>query len=166
MVVAGCASPSRSGSGDDSALSGRLSVRVDETSTEAARSLSAGFELRGDAEQGSLALSTPLGTMLAQARWSPQQVVLVTPSGETRFADLPALTREMLGQALPVGALFDWLRGRPWPGAESHSSGRPVGSGFEQLGWQVMLDDLDSGLIVAQRLQAPRVTVRARLDPS
>ena len=81
------------------------------------RSVVAGFELQGVAEAGRLNLSTPTGQVMAQARWQPGRVVLVTPQGETPYASLDALTREVLGESLPVAALFDWLHGRPWPGA-------------------------------------------------
>ena len=160
-ALAGCASV---GEPHADALAGTISVRVEGASGEPARSLSAGFELLGDEERGSLSLSTPLGTVLAQARWSPQQVLLVTPQGRTPYADLPALTRELLGEALPVAALFDWLRGRPWPGAESRANRPPDEAGFLQLGWQVTLARFDEGLVVAHRMQPPAVTLRARMD--
>jgi outer membrane lipoprotein LolB len=41
--------------------------------------------------------------------------VLATPRGESTFTDLDALTRQALGESVPVSALFDWLQGRPWP---------------------------------------------------
>lgn len=120
--------------------------------------------MEGDADRGRLNLSTPFGTVLAQATWTPQEVWLVTPQGRTRYTDLPALTRDMLGEALPVAALFDWLRGRPWPGAESRATHPPDEIGFLQLGWQVTLARFDQGLIVAQRVEPPWVTVRAQMD--
>ena len=100
-------------------LSGRLAVRVEPLGNEAARSLSAAFDLRGDSRAGTLGLSTPLGSLLAQARWAPGDVVLVTPRETRRFASLDELTREALGESVPIEAWFDWLRGRPWPGAPS-----------------------------------------------
>ena len=109
--------------GGDS-FAGRLSVRVEPTGSAPARSLAAAFDLRGSAAAGSLGLSTPLGSMLAQARWQPGSVVLVTPQGSRRFADLDALTREVLGESVPIEAWFDWLHGRPWPGAREHAAGR------------------------------------------
>jgi hypothetical protein len=75
--------------------------------------------------------------MLAQARWQPGSVVLVTPQGSRRFADLDALTREVLGESVPIEAWFDWLHGRPWPGAAS--TPQTAGTGFRQLGWTVDL---------------------------
>ncbi len=163
-ALGGCASLGEPGASAADALAGRLSVRVDGASAEPARSLSAAFELLGNGERGSLNLSTPFGTMLAQARWSPQQVLLVTPQGQAAYADLPALTRELLGEELPLAALFDWLRGRPWPGAESRATRPPDEAGFLQLGWEVTLARFADGHIVARRMAPPVVTVRAQMD--
>ena len=145
-------------------LSGRLAVKVDADAGNAARSVSAAFELQGDPQRGRLNLATPLGSVLAQARWAPGLVVLITPQGERQFADLDALTSEVLGESLPVTALFDWLRGRPWPGATSTSNTPPAERGFEQLGWAVSLARFDDAWVVATRARAPTVTVRAKLD--
>jgi outer membrane lipoprotein LolB len=145
-------------------LSGRLAVRVAAAEGAPARSVAAAFELRGNADQGRLDLSTPLGSVLAQARWAPGSVVLVTPQGDTRFDDLDALTRAVLGESLPVAALFDWLRGRPWPGATSTPSVAPAEPGFEQLGWVVNLARFEDAQVAARRERAPVVTVRAQLD--
>jgi len=163
LLLAGCASVARPPAAGD-ALAGRLSVKVDATPASEARNLSASFDLQGDPQQGRLDLSTPLGTVLAQARWAPGRVALVTPQGETLFASLDDLTREVLGESLPVAALFDWLRGRPWPGAPSTPSEAPAEPGFGQLGWTVSLARCDQGWVAATRAQAPAVTVRAKLD--
>ncbi|HEY0857691.1 MAG TPA: outer membrane lipoprotein LolB [Albitalea sp.] len=145
-------------------LAGRLTVRVEPTARSEARNVTASFDLQGSPHQGQLDLSTPLGTVLAQARWSPDKVALVTSEGERRFANLDELTREVLGESLPVAALFDWLRGRPWAGAPSAPSAAPAEPGFLQLGWQVSLARFAEGWISARREQAPVVTVRAKLD--
>lgn len=145
-------------------LSGRLAVRVEASDGAAARTENAAFELQGNAQAGRLSLSTPLGSVLAQARWAPGSVVLVTPQGERRFDDLDRLTREVLGESVPVAALFDWLRGRPWAGAPSVATIAPGELGFAQLGWSVSLARFDDGLVVAKRESAPVVTVRAKLD--
>ena len=165
MVLAACASvrPPETGTAAE-VLSGRLSVRVDGVGSAAPRSMSAAFELEGGPAAGRFGLVTPLGTMVAQARWQPGQVVLATPQGETRYADLNALTRAMLGEPLPVAALFDWLRGRPWAGAASVATVPPAETGFEQLGWSVSLARFDEAWVSARREQAPVVTVRATLD--
>jgi outer membrane lipoprotein LolB len=162
-LLVGCATvPPPVAPASSDTLAGRLSVKVDATPTSEARNVSAAFELQGNPQQGRLDLSTPLGTILAQARWAPGKVVLANSQGETRFADLDALTREVLGESLPVAALFDWLRGRPWPGAASKPSSAEAG--FTQLGWVVSLARLDEGWVAAQRNLAPAVTVRVKLD--
>jgi len=149
-------------------LSGRLAVRVEPLGSEAPRSVSAAFDLRGDSRAGTLGLSTPLGSLLAQARWAPGEVVLVTPRETRRFASLDELTHEALGESVPIEAWFDWLRGRPWPGAPSDAaaafSSTPE---FRQLGWRVDLSSFAEGTIMATRESpAPVVTVRIRLDPA
>jgi outer membrane lipoprotein LolB len=161
-LLAGCATVGQQAPAGSATLSGKLSVRVDATATTPARSESGNFELKGTPEAGQLNLSTPLGTVLAQARWAGQRAWLATSQGETAYPDLDSLTQEMLGERLPVAALFDWLRGRPWPGAPS----RAVEGGFEQLGWSIDLARFGEGWVAAKRAQAPAVLVRARVDPS
>ena len=165
LSMASCASvPNGPALASGETLSGRLAVRVDAVAGAAARSVNAAFELQGDPQAGRLNLSTPLGSVLAQARWAPGTVVLATPQGERNFDDLDALTREVLGESLPVAALFDWLRGRPWPGAASTAMVAPAEPGFEQLGWVVSLARFDDAWVSARRERAPVVTVRAKLD--
>src|SRR6185312_16610681 len=128
-------------------LSGRLALRVEASPDAAAKAFSAAFDLRGDARAGTLGLSTPLGSTLAQARWSPAEVVLATPQGTRRFATLDELTRDALGESVPIEAWFDWLRGRPWPGAPSARS--TIDDGFDQLGWHVDLGRFAEGTVAA-----------------
>lgn len=161
-LLGGCASVGQRAPEGAASLSGKLSVRVEAGAGTPARSESGNFELKGTAEAGQLNLSTPLGTVIAQARWSGQRAWLATSQGETAYPDLDTLTQEMLGESLPVAALFDWLRGRPWPGAAS----RPQAEGFEQLGWSVDLARHGDGFITARRARAPAVVVRAKVDPS
>ena len=164
LLLGACASVPPPDASSADALSGRLAIRVDGVDGAHARSISAAFDLRGDAGAGLLNLSTPLGSVLAQARWAPGSVWLTTPLGETRFPDLDSLTREMLGESLPVAALFDWLRGRPWPGAPSTASVNSTTPGFEQLGWVVDLARFDEAWVAARRERMPVVSVRARMD--
>ena len=71
VLLAACATPPPA-PGEAPWTSGRLIVRVDESAGQAAQSLSAAFELRGDGESGELRLNSPLGTRVVQARWAPQ----------------------------------------------------------------------------------------------
>ena len=166
MVATACTTLQAPGTGARDALSGRLALRVEALGNAAPRAFSAAFDLRGDAQAGTLGLSTPLGSTLAEARWSPAEVVLATPQGTRRFASLDELTREALGESVPIEAWFDWLRGRPWPGAPSTASAMSS-QGFDQLGWRVDLDGFDQGSVAATRESPPpTVTVRIRLDRS
>ncbi len=141
-------------------LTGRLALRIEAHEGAPARSLSTQFELRGDAQAGSLQLTTPLGSTAAQARWRPGLAELITSEGTRRFADLDALAENLLGESLPLAALAEWLRGRPWPGAPSAARD----NGFEQLGWHIDLSRLAEGWVLAGRDRAPALSVRARLE--
>lgn len=159
LGLAGCATVAPPGAGE--VLSGRLSIRVD---GQPDRSVSGGFELSGTARQGALVLSGPLGTTALRAQWAPGAAVLSHPGGgETRYDDLDALARATLGEAIPMAALFDWLRGRAWTGAPA-SARADGGPGFEQLGWQVSLQRWDQGALEAVRSTPPVITVRARVE--
>jgi outer membrane lipoprotein LolB len=162
-LLAGCATVAPPPAAPGETLTGRIAVQIDAYAGAPARALNAAFELQGDAHAGRLDLATPLGTVLAQARWLAGQARLVTPQGTTQFDDLDALTREMLGESLPVAALFDWLRGRPWPGAPS-TLATAAGPGFAQLGWDVDLARFDESFVAARRIEPPSMTVRVRLD--
>lgn len=157
-LIAGCAALPP----PPASVSGRLSVQVDADATRAAQSFSAGFELNGNAERGSLQLSTPLGTTLARASWAPDVAHLVTPRGEQEFADLDELSQAALGEIVPLRALPDWLHGRPWPGAPSQVDSSDAG--FSQLGWTVDLARFDQGWLLAARAAPPTVRLRVRLD--
>ena len=158
LLVAGCATRAPA---DAAWTSGRLSVQVAATEERPASRLDADFDLRGDGRQGELRLNSPLGSRLATTRWSADEAVLDTGRGEVRYTDLESLSRQALGEVLPLRALPDWLAGRPWPGAPSVA--RPAG--FEQLGWQVSLAAFADGRIDAARSDPPpRVSVRVRLE--
>ncbi len=142
--------------------SGRLSVQVAADPSNAVRNLSASFDLRGDDQSGELRLSSPLGSLMAAARWVPGRAVLETSQGTVDYPDLESLAREALGEPLPLQALPDWVAGRAWQGASSQT----LDTGFEQLGWRVNLVGFSNGQIDAERMTAPIVKLRVRLDKS
>ncbi len=165
-LLAGCshlpqnAPPAYEAQATDAHYEGRLAVRVE---SDPKRSFSAQFALDGSGNAGRLTLSTPMGNQVALARWLPGRVWLVNSDGTREFDGLDALSRETLGEDIPLVAFFDWLGGRPWPGSPS----TPLSSdalGFRQLGWEVRLDRYAEGLLVAQRQQPSAVTLRAKLD--
>ena len=139
---------------------GHLAVRVDD---EPPRAFSAGFTLAGNAAAGELTLEGPLGTTAARARWAPGMAEVETAEGRRTHADLESLAEQALGERVPMAALFDWLRGRPWAAApaQAWTDGRV---GFDQLGWEVDLANWSQRRVVARRATAPVVTVRVRLE--
>jgi outer membrane lipoprotein LolB len=158
-LLAACASPPRQ-PGELPWTTGRMSLRIDATPTQPMQSVSAAFELRGDGTSGELRLNSPLGSRVASARWAPGLAVLSNSDGERRFGNLEELSREALGENLPLAALPDWLAGKPWTGAPHDSTE----AGFDQLGWQVSLARRSEGWIEARRSSPPAVLVRVRLD--
>ena len=159
LVAAGCAT--RPAAVDPTAwTSGRLAVQVEAGAERPASSLSADFDLRGDGRQGELVLTSTLGTRIARARWTVDEAVLDAGQGEVRYPDLETLSREALGEALPLRALPSWLAGRAWDQAPS----LPRDGGFGQLGWAVDLSDFGAGRVQAVRAAPPRVVVRVRLE--
>jgi outer membrane lipoprotein LolB len=157
--LAGCATVSTA-AGEAPWTSGRLSVRVAASPERSAQSVSANFELRAEGNGGELRLNSPLGTRMATALWATGLARLITPEGETSFNSLEELSRQSIGESLPLAALHDWLAGRPWPGAPHRANE----TGFEQLDWQINLVRQNEGWIEARRASPPEVLVRVRLD--
>lgn len=148
MWVSACATPASDGPRSDEARwAGRFSLTVH---SEPPQSWSAGFELSGSALAGDLQLSSPLGSRLAEVRWSASGAELQQGDRLTRHSSLDSLTAELGGTALPVAALFDWLRGRQAPVS----------------GWEADLSRQSEGRIVARRLQPlPGAELRLILQP-
>lgn len=149
LWLAGCAQPVlRPSDTSRGYWRGRLALRIDDRLEP--RSFFANFELSGAANAGELLLSSPLGTTLAQLRWSPQSALLRN-NGQTRaFDTLDALAIEATGTAIPIAALFEWLQGRAAPAD----------------GWQADLTQLEAGRLLARREQpAPAAELRLILEP-
>jgi outer membrane lipoprotein LolB len=148
VLLTACAHPDRPRDGEPASWSGRLSLQVQ---SEPAQSFSAGFELRGAADRGQLLLSSPLGSTLARLQWDGDAAQWQSAGQATRrFASLDALTTQLIGTAVPIGALFEWLEGRP----------------LAVPGWQVDLSQLAAtGRLQARRLSPlPLAELRVVLD--
>jgi len=158
MLLGGCASVVPPG--EPPPLAGRLAVSVAAHDSQAARSAGTQFELHGNAERGRLILTSPLGTTLARASWQPGAAEADTGRGVERHPSLDALAERLLGEALPLAALVEWLHGRAWAGSPS----TPLPGGFEQLGWQIDTSRRAEGRLTASRAAPPAITVRALLD--
>ncbi len=129
-------------------ISGRLALQVDasqdRTGAVAQRRLRLARQRRARRAAAEHAAGHDAGGRLAGR---PGEARLVTPQGERRFDDLDALSRDVLGESLPLRALPDWLRGRPWPGAEQPARPLQPGPGFAQLGWTIDLARFDAGRV-------------------
>lgn len=149
FFIAGCAQIPRAEGPETTETTfwrGRLALRVE---SEPPQSFFAGFELSGNAGQGELRLFSPLGTTLADLRWSPQSATL-TNNGETRqFESLDALATQATGSAIPIAALFQWLAGTQTSATD----------------WEADLSQLDAGRLSARRTQpAPATELRLILE--
>ena len=133
LALSGCGLPRRPP--DEQRLGGRASVSVGAVGSRPAHRESFEFEWLGTAESGQLTLLGPLGQIVAQLSWTPQRAQLRQAGQSTdRLAATPeVLSESVLGERLPVKALGDWLRGRPWGSAPAIATPE----GFAQLGWQV-----------------------------
>ncbi len=149
LWLAGCAQPVlRAPDPSRGYWRGRLALRIDDQSEP--RSFFANFELSGAADAGELLLSSPLGTTLAQLRWSPQSALLRN-NGQTRaFDSLDTLAVEATGTDIPIAALFEWLQGRSVPAD----------------GWQADLTQIQTGRLLARREHpTPAAELRLILEP-
>jgi len=163
-ALAGCAAPRLAPSQQNTSieLAGRLSLVSGPA--EAQKALYGGFRLvlQGQ-EAGEFEVFSPLGQMLARARWSPGQASLDDGRQTQRFASFDAMTRAALGVALPQAALQDWVRGQPASALPSQEL--PDGA-FVQLGWTVrpVWRDGRLALLQAQRGGADPAQLRMVID--
>lgn len=120
-----------------------MSLRID---SDPVQTFAALFELRGNAETGSLTLSTPIGSTLASLQWAPGEATLHDGRQTRRFDSVDALVQAATGAAIPVGALFGWLAGR----------------NDQVPGWTAELGQLAQGRLQARR-DAPLPTADLRV---
>lgn len=162
-LLSACASPPQP---PKQGWSGKLGYRVDATAAQRAQAGSALFELQGDAREGALLLQTPLGAALAEARWGPQGLSLSDGRQEQRLASLDelgaALGERLQAAPLPLAALFDWLQGRPWPGAPHAQDA----DGLLQLGWRVQREGQRLRLLRAAEGGSGAITLTLILNPA
>lgn len=148
-LLAGCAQPVRQLQGEAGAShhwSGRMALQVQDSQQQ---SFSAGFELQGRPEQGTLLVFNPLGSVIARLQWTPQGATLQQGENITESASLPELINRMTGSDIPVTALFDWLQGK----------NTAVG------GWKTDLSNLTQGRLRADRFSPPpEASLRIVLD--
>jgi outer membrane lipoprotein LolB len=138
VLAAGCASPPRATppEAETGVWSGRLALQVKDNPSQ---SFSASFELKGSAKAGELTLATPIGNILAVLAWEPGSATLRRNGQTQRFESVEDMAVRATGSAIPLAALFDWLRGVATP----------------VPGWHPDLSQLGQGRLVALRLDPP-----------
>lgn len=165
LVFGGCAAPQIAPAlkaADTLAVAGRLSLVSGQADGQ--KALYGGFRLLlQGAASGEFDVFSPLGQMLAKARWSPGQASLNDGRQTQSYASFDDMTRAALGVALPQAALQDWVRGRP---ASDLPAQRLGDGGFEQLGWRVQPTWRDGrlALLKAQRLGGAPAELRMVIE--
>ncbi|MES2090629.1 MAG: outer membrane lipoprotein LolB [Pseudomonadota bacterium] len=147
------------------ALQGQLSIKLEPFQGQEAKGVNLGFFFSGNTEGGQLDLMTPMGSQVAQVRWTREGAWLQTDQGERYFDSLPDLSEQVLGEPLPLSALMHWAKGRPAPDLPAPIDIAPTL--FEQSGWRIDTKNVAIGRIMAQRAatSAQRgITMRVRLD--
>lgn len=125
---------------------GRISLQIQ---SEPAQAFFAGFELKGQADNGELTLTSPLGSILGIMRWTPLDATLEQGGNIRRFASTDELLAQTTGAAVPISALFDWL----------------IGKNTSAPGWAADLTQQGNGRISAQRTNPlPSANLRIVLD--
>jgi len=170
-TIAGCATPTRIG-GDEAAFerTGRFAVTVSEAGapTEAVQG---GFAWRDAGGRLRIDLVNPLGSTLAQITVQSSAAMLEKADGTIeRAPDADTLMAQVVGVALPVADLRDWLHGRPGPGpvyaVQRDAEGRL--ESFMQNGWQLRLSRYDAqgpGLVRLDRRDGARqISVRLAMN--
>ena len=150
FFMAGCAQMPKATAQDglkNEFWTGRISLQVQ---SEPAQSFSASFDLKGNSERGELTLVSPLGNVLGVLRWAPGEALLDSGNGKVqRFASVDELMAQATGAAVPIDALFAWLRG----------------DNAAASGWSADLSRYQEGRISAKRSQpAPQADLRVVLD--
>ena len=123
-----------------------MALRVD---GDAPQNFSAFFDLRGNARAGELRLTSPIGSTLGLARWSPNEAVLDNGGRTYQFDSAVELIQAATGAAIPLDALFSWLAGQ--------EKAVP--------GWRADLSQFQSGRVNAWRdSPPPRAELRVIFD--
>ena len=146
LSLVGCATSRPRAEKSGSFWSGRLALQLQTTPPQ---NWSVSFELQGSAEQGQMALLSPLGTTLARLSWNPQSAWLEQGAEKTESSHLQSLSQKLTGTDLPISAIFEWLEGRE----------------TSAQGWEVDLSAFKEGRLSARRIApAPEALLRILLD--
>ena len=168
--LAGCASPALAPGSDRETFSrsGRFAVVVEQAAQDT-QAVQGGFLWRDEGRRLTIDLSNPFGSVLARIQIEPGRAELTRSDGSREIADSPdALLAQVVGQALPVAGLRDWLQGRHAGAAQVKTDSEGRLASLSQLGWQVQLSRYDAQgptlLQLARSDGGQQVRVRLALD--
>jgi outer membrane lipoprotein LolB len=114
---------------------GRLSAR------RGSEGVAANFTWAHAPDSDRFDVATPLGQVIARLSGDPSGVSVQRPGQvPVAYADWRALTRDVLGVAIPVDGLASWIQAQPVAGAafdlERDAVGRPLV--LRQQGWEIV----------------------------
>jgi outer membrane lipoprotein LolB len=159
-VLAACATVPETLPPGGFSLVGRVLVRYGD---EAA---SGRFTWRHTAAADELLISTPLGQGVAEITRRDGVYTLVAANGERySAADPERLTRQVLGYALPLEGLPDWVQGRPERGVEALTryDGERLAE-LRQRGWVIDYSGADERPPKRVRLTRGDLDIRLVID--
>ncbi|HET8868984.1 MAG TPA: lipoprotein insertase outer membrane protein LolB [Aquabacterium sp.] len=173
LLLAGCQTPPQTPASSpqapmvaDHEWQGHFSVKLGPWAGSGPEGQSFTFYLRSARGEAQLDLMTPLGTQLAQVRWSPSGTWIQSSKGTESYASLEDLSVQLLGEAVPLQALPYWLDGVPTPGSPAAHM-KPDHSGFEQSGWTIDTQSLPDGYLQATRPESGTqrlIIIKVRLE--
>ncbi|MDE2400381.1 MAG: hypothetical protein KGL90_01775 [Burkholderiales bacterium] len=147
------------------ALQGQLNIKLQAFQDQDAKGINLGFFFNGTQNTGQLDLMTPMGSQVAQVRWTQAGAWVRDTQGEHYFATLGDLSEQVLGERLPLASLMHWVRGLPDPALPLAT--QTTDQSFDQSGWHIDTQEVAIGRLNAQRpaTQHQRgITMRVRLD--
>lgn len=176
-AVAGCATVAPTEPATQ-IYSGRFAASV--SRGEQREAVSGRFTLATHPDRTELDLASPLGNTVARVSAEANHATLTAPRADGTLAtwrgDSPdALAESVLGFALPVSGLADWIAGRPVPGRSARlfpASG--LAQRIEQDGWTIAIEERFDGTGAPRRLSfdhnaatptGASVRLRLVLDP-
>lgn len=175
-VLAGCAtqtpSPSAGLQGELSRF-GRFALKVEQFGRDP-EAVQGGFTWVDTGTRLNLDLTNPFGTILARVVVEPSGSTLTRSNGEILQAATPdALVELVLGQAIPVQGLRDWLRrdiNQQVLSRMTQVTRDPQGlvQSFEQNGWRVQRSRFDALgpqlLVLSRNDQGKSIAIRLIVD--
>jgi outer membrane lipoprotein LolB len=144
LAAAGCSSLSSSGPATQ-VHSGRFAATISRGNEQ--ETVSGRFTLSASAAHTVLDLASPLGNTLARVEAGANGATLTAPQTDGKLAtwhgaSSDALAESVLGYALPVTGLPDWILGRAAPDRPARlAPAAGPARRIEQDGWTIVIDE-------------------------